>query len=98
MPNDRSINFGLPIDIDVNNIVNGAIVKVAWNDRTETKILITNAWEIVRQRSTSPRAYHLEGFDLNDLRMRDIKLTQITKYVCGPRSTQETLQQINLEA
>ena len=83
--------FGLRPEIDIDLIVNGAIVTVIWNDRTETRILITNAWEIVRQRGTLEK-YSVKGFDLNDMREREIPLSIIASYVGGPRETQERLR------
>ena len=78
-------NYGLPQNIPVDSIVNGAIVKVTWNDRTTTRILITDAWQIVRQRGTLEQ-YKVKGFDLNDMKQREIPLSIISGFVCGPRT------------
>lgn len=91
---NSSINgYGLRVGIDVDSIVNGAVVKVRWNDRTETCILLTDTWEIVRQRGTLIE-YKVTGFDLNDMRQRQIRLQDITEYVCGPRDVLESLRNL----
>lgn len=85
MSNNLANNYGLPQNIPVDSIVNGAIVKVTWNDRTTTRILITDAWQIVRQRGTLEQ-YKVKGFDLNDMKEREIPLSIISGFVCGPRT------------
>lgn len=83
--NDLHSNYGLPEGVSPEQIVNGAIVKVTWNDRTTTRILITDAWQIVRQRGTLEQ-YKVKGFDLNDMKEREIPLSIISGFVCGPRT------------
>ncbi len=91
---DSSINnYGLRVGIDVDSIVNGAVVKVRWNDKTETRILLIDTWEIVRQRGTKD-TYTVLGFDLNDMQQRHIRLQDITEYVCGPRDVLENMRNL----
>ena len=91
---DSSINnYGLRVGIDVDSIVNGAVVKVRWNDKTETRILLTDTWEIVRQRGTKD-TYTVLGFDLNDMKQRHIRLQDIAEYVCGPRDVLESMRNL----
>lgn len=83
MINSALNNYGLRVGIDVDSIVNGAIVKITWNDRTTTRVLITDAWQITRQRGTLEQ-YKIKGFDLNDMRQREFPLSIISAFVCAP--------------